>query len=111
MSHGWNLLCAEHDTEMLDDDWNHGDDDLAEVWRRRDLIIALADLAQQHDRIDVTIEWGGYRNLTYGPVHWLRNHRDCPVVLYDEYRERKDVESMEPMRPHHCPTCTCEPRP
>lgn len=111
MSTSWDLVCAEHNTRA-GFDWNHGDEAIALLWRNRAQLVQLwvnreADEIFDFDEIRLNVN---YEKITWEHVRFLREHGYHELHLVNEYRDRKAVDTMEKLPPHHCTTCTCEPR-
>lgn len=91
MSTYWGYACVSHDPPLISDHWfNHGGDLLVEVFHRVragqwPLDPRLPELLEEPAPVDHR----GY--LTAAPIHWLRSHPNCEVVLDNEYGHTKPI--------------------
>jgi hypothetical protein len=109
MSTCWDLECTTHDDSA---GWNinHGADQLAMLWRHRskvqNMLAALGDIFDI-DGLELNSPW---TQVSTTQARWLVEHKDCTVVLLNEYGDKKSPDDMAPLPPQHCRTCTCAPR-
>lgn len=100
MSTHWGYACTSHEPMVISERWfNHGEETLRDAFQR--------ERAGIWTNID---EWGSpapvlHRNYaTDAPIHWLREHPNCTIVLRNEYGDVKPIRSPWP----HFPTCICD---
>lgn len=78
MSRGWNIRCEQCSVDLLEDYWNHGDDELRALLAAADKIADLAAILPHVELSNIN----GYRSA---PSEFFVTHRDHPLALYDEY--------------------------
>lgn len=116
MSTGWNLECQDHPNAIhwLEEDWSgagdHAGVQVAEVWRRRQVLFRIAELAPESGQLSAELEFAGYRRITSRMVLWAREHNGCRLELVNEYGHRRALDTLQPLPPRHCLTCTCGPQ-
>lgn len=80
MSTSWGYVCQSHNPNQHSEDWfNHGQDLLADVYRR----VRAGAWPTDEDDDPVPVVHRGYE--TRAPVYWLRGHPHCMIALWNEY--------------------------
>ena len=92
MSTRWGYACVSHDPPLLTERWlNHGDGILAEAFHIERAGKWPDDPEWPRLENPMPVLYTNGHPATAEPIHWLRRHPHCEVILQNEYGDTKPI--------------------
>lgn len=96
MSTYWGFACVSHDPPLVSECWfNRGDDRLAEAFHLERAGEWPDDPKWPALENPMPMTYSDGLHGTAAPIHWLREHPRCEVVLQNEYGDTKPIPPRE----------------